>query len=171
MSATRHLAVHYDRLMTTIQLSNEDARLTYLALQYHLARPGSELDQETGETVTSGLGETAAALKPQLELAVATVELNGEQQRRLHSAIGGTINELKATPLLEAGGRSTMPAFAETLRLLFPAVAEDPDEAMSLAGHMLQLRRRFAAQAAQDSTDHADSPPATEGRRWWRFWQ
>lgn len=157
--------------MATIQLSNEDARLTYLALQYHLARPGSELDQETGGTVSSGLRDTAAALKPQLELAVATVELNGEQQRRLHSAIGGTINELKATPLLEAGGRGTMPAFTETLRLLFPAVAEDPDEAMSLAGHMLQLRRRFASQAAEDATNHTDSPSSTKSPPWWRFWR
>ncbi len=156
--------------MATIQLSNEDARLMYLALQYHLARPGSELSQESNGPA-GGLRDTAAALEPQLQLAIATVELNGEQQRRLLAAIGGTINELKATPLLEAGGRGTMPAFTETLRRLYPAVAQDPEEAMALAGHMLQLRRRFASQAGEDSTNNASSPSSTNGRPWWRFWR
>ncbi len=154
--------------MATIQLSNEDARLTYLALQYHLARPGSELSQESGGPTTSGLRDTASALEPQLELAIATVELNSEQQHRLLSAIGGTINELKATPLLEAGGRGTMPTFTEALRRLYPEVAEDPEEAMALAGHMLQLRRRFAAQATEED---ADSLTTAAGRPWWRFWR
>ena len=156
--------------MATIQLSNEDARLTYLALQYHLARPGSELNHEAGRPSTSGLRDTASALEPQLAQAVATIELNGEQQRRLLSAIGGAINELKSTPLLEAGGRGTMPTFTETLRRLYPEVAEDPEEAMALAGHMLQLRRRFAAQAIADSTEDVDRPTAAT-RPWWRFWR
>lgn len=153
--------------MATIQLSNEDARLTYLALQYHLARPGSELDRESGQGSDQGLTKVAAALEPQLEQAVATIELSADQQRRLDSAIGGSINELKSTPLLAAGGRGTMPAFAETLRRLYPEVAEDPDQALPLAGHMLQLRRRFAGQATEDADDQA----ATANGFWWRFWK
>jgi hypothetical protein len=157
--------------MATIQLSNEDARLTYLAIQYHLSRPGSELDQESGKPAASGLRETASALEPQLELAVASVELDAAQQQRLHSAIGGTINELKATPILEAGGRGTMPAFTETLNRLYPEVAQDPEESMALAGHMLQLRRRFAAQSAADSAMDTGDPSGPENRPWWRFWR
>ncbi len=153
--------------MANLQLSNVDARLTYLALQYHLARPGSELEQESGQQSDKGLAEVAAALEPQLQQAVATIELSAEQQRRLDSAIGGSINELKATPLLEAGGKGTMPAFAETLRQLFPEVAENPEEALPLAGHMLQLRRRLSTQAAVE----IDQPDAIRKRPWWRFWK
>ena len=160
-------AVRYDRHMASLQLSNVDARLMYLALQYHLGRPGSELDQETGQQSDHGLAEVAAALEPQLQQAVATIELSADQQRRLDSGIAGSINELKATPLLEAGGRGTMPAFAETLRRLFPEVAEDPEEALPLAGHLLQLRRRLSTQAAAKT----DRPDVVPKRPWWRFWK
>ncbi len=153
--------------MASLQLSNVDARLTYLALQYHLDRPGSELDQESGKQSDQGLAEVAAALEPQLQLAVATIELSADQQRRLDSAIGGSMNELKSTPILEGGGKSTMPAFAETLRRLFPEVAEDPEEALPLAGHMLQLRRRLNTQAAAE----IDEPDAVLPQPWWRFWK
>ncbi|MEX0785434.1 MAG: hypothetical protein WD939_02245, partial [Dehalococcoidia bacterium] len=82
--------------MTTIQLSNADARLAYLALQYHLARPGSELDPQTRQPATHGLAEVATTLEPQLEQAVSTIELEPFQRQRLDSAIAGTINELKS---------------------------------------------------------------------------
>ena len=152
--------------MATLQLPNTDARLTYLAVQYHLARPGSELDHESGRPAESGLSDLAAALEPQLDKAVATIELSGSQQVRLDSAIGGSINELKTSPLLDAGGRGTIPAFAETLRRLFPEAADDPDEALSLAGHMLQLRRRIAAQVQPEADE-----PREEESPWWQVWK
>ena len=153
--------VRYDRRMASLQLSNVDARLMYLALQYHLGRPGSELESN------QGLAEVAAALEPQLQQAVATIELSADQQRRLDSAIAGSINELKATPILEAGGKGTMPAFAETLRRLFPEAAEDPEEALPLAGHLLQLRRRLNTQA----TAEIDKPDTVAPRPWWQVWK
>lgn len=149
--------------MATVQLPNADARLIYLALQYHLARPGSELEAGAGREGT--LREVADALEPQLEVAVATLELNGDQLRRLDSAISGSINELKSAQLLDAGGRSMMPAFVETLHRLFPNVAADPEEALPLAGHMLQLRRRLADTGADSDTQ--DEPSSAR----WKFWQ
>ena len=153
--------------MTNIQLSNIDARLVFLALQYHLARPGSELSRETKQPAASGLAEAAKALEPQLAQAVATIELDGDQQLRLEDAIAGTLNELKTYPLLAAAGGTTVPGFAETLQRLFPEVADDPEEAVSLAGHMMALRRRL---------QNVDSPPpsaddSSAGGRGWRFWQ
>lgn len=164
--------------MTTVHLANLDARLAYLALQYHLARPGSELDPETKQPVAHaypeqsrrGLAEVAGALAPQLERAVATIELSDHQRRRLISAVAGTINELKTYPLLDArpGGRDTMPAFDAALRRLFPQAEEEPEEATQLAGHLLLLRRRLERLAAAPAAAETLGP---KRRPWWRFWQ
>ncbi len=152
--------------MATLQLQSTDARLTYLAIQYHLARPGSELNRESGMPAESGLTSVAAALEPQLEKAVATIELTSGQQKRLDSAISGSINELKTSQLLDASGRGTISAFAETLRRLFPRAADDPEEALSLAGHMLQLRRRLAAQVLPQADESSGEQPP-----WWQVWK
>ncbi len=153
--------------MTIVQLSNTDARLAYLALQYHLARPGSELDPMTKQPGAHGLAEVARELEPQLERAVATIELSDRQRQRLVSAIAGAMNELKSSPLLAGGGRTMVPAFQETLRRLFPEAAHDPDDATQLAGHLLALRRRLE----QVVSAPADVETSASGRRWWRFWE
>ncbi len=154
--------------MTTVQLSNLDARLVFLALQYHLSRPGSELQRETGGPPSQGLAAIAPELEAQLDKAVIAIELSDEQRERLDSAIAGAINELKSTPLLAAGGRQSMvPAFREALRRLFPDAAEDPDEATQLARHFLTLRGRLEELPAQTIEER----PATEPRSRWRFWQ
>ena len=154
--------------MATLQLPNLDARLAYLALQYHLARPGSELDPLTKQPVAHGLAEVARALEPQLDRAVATIELSEYQRERLVSAVAGAMNQLKSQALLqEGGGQSMVPAFDEALRRLFPDVAEDADEATQLAGHLLALRRRLERLAAPAS----DGEAAPVRRPWWRFWE
>ena len=160
--------------MVTVQLSHLDAKLTYLALRYHLARPGSELDPETKQIAPHGLAEVAQALEPQLEQAVATIELSEHQQQRLLSAIGGTMNQLKAYPLLtplppdRAGGRdASMADFEAALRRLFPEVAEEREEAPQLAMHLLTLRRRLQRVASTSSP--AEQPSGRTKGRWWRF--
>jgi len=161
--------------MTTFQLANLDARLVYLALQYHLARPGSELDPETKQPLAHGLAEVAQALDPQLDQAVATIELSAYQHQRLLSAISGTVNELKTYPLLDpvppergGGRRSTVAGFDAVLRRLFPHVNEDPEETLKLAGHLMALRRRLE-RAPEPAATQASAGP-TRGR-WWRFWE
>ena len=150
--------------MATVQLANLDARLTYLAVQYHLARPGSELDPETKQLAAHGLGEVARALEPQLDRAVASVALSDHQRGRLLSAIAGAVNELKSYALLDAGGRTVVPAFHEALHRFFPTVREEPDEASQLAGHMIALRRKL-------ERVEPDTASAVATRRaWWRFW-
>lgn len=153
--------------MATVQLANLDARLVYLALRYHLARPGSELDPATKQLASGGLGEVERALEPQLQLAVATLELSDFQRGRLISAIAGAMNEVKTYPLLEAGRGSTVPAFIATLRELFPDVVADPDEATQLAPHLLALRRRLES-IAPDATRPGENNSAH--RPWWRVW-
>ena len=154
--------------MATFQLANLDARLVYLALQYHLARPGSELDPETKQPAAHGLAEVAQALEPQLQRAVATIELSDFQRGRLDSAIAGAMNELKTYPMLEAGRQSTVPGFVATLRRLFPEVAEDPDEATQLVAHLMALRRRLERVALAASSQ---GEGRSVRRPWWRFWE
>lgn len=162
--------------MATFQLANLDARLTYLALQYHLARPGSELDPETKQPQALGLTPVAQALEPQLEKAVAIIELEERQRERLIIAIAGAMNELKTYPLLDplppergGGRRTTVPSFDAVLRRLFPQVDADPDEATQLAGHLIALRRRL--ERAASTQTHDDAATADGRRPWWRFWR
>ncbi|MDP3768050.1 MAG: hypothetical protein Q8S13_08540 [Dehalococcoidia bacterium] len=150
--------------MATVQLSNTDARLAYLAVQYHLGRPGSELDPETKQPKEHGLAEVAQALEPQLEQAVAEIELNDDQRRRLISGVAGSVNELKTYALLAEGQHSTVPAFHQALRRLFPDVRDEPEEATQLAAHLVSLRRKLERTAGP-----AAAEPAKE-RPWWRFW-
>lgn len=153
--------------MTALQLPNLDARLAYLAVQYHLSRPGSELDPETKLPLAHGLSELADALEPHLDRAVVAIDLNDEQRRRLIEALAGAMNELKSYPLLAAGGRSMAPPFHQALRRLFPEVADEPDEATPLAGHMLALRRKLDQLII-------DTPAPEQAMRRlsrWRFWE
>ena len=154
--------------MATLQLSNLDARLTYLALQYHLARPGSELDPQTKQPAAEGLAQVAGVLEPQLDRAVATIELSEHQRARLLTAIAGAINELKTYPLLVEGGRTTVPAFEAALRRLFPEVADEPDEATQLAGHLLGLRRKLDQVRSAPAARQRSAPAR---RRWWQLWR
>jgi hypothetical protein len=153
--------------MTALQLSNLDARLAYLAIQYHLSRPGSELQRETAGAGPEGLASTMQKLDSQIDKAIVSVELNDQQRERLSSAIAGAINELKSTPLLEAGGRESMvPVFRETLRRLFPSAADDPDEATQLARHLLTLRGRLD-QIAPSPEERS----SVQRKSSWKFWQ
>jgi hypothetical protein len=158
-----------------LQLRQEDAKLVFLAVAYHLGRPGSELDLETKQPVTHGLAEVARVLQPQLRNAVAEVRLIDDQVRRLQSAMLGSITELKAYAMLElrvgpegTGSRSTVPGFDRSLLHLFPEVEEDVDNAMAIAERMLLLKRRLDVHL---SALPPDEPPAEAPKRrgWWPF--
>ncbi len=160
--------------MPSYRLTNLDARLTYVALAYHLGRPGSELDRETAQPAPCGLKEVARALEFQLDAPSATIELSEAQRARLLTALAGTVNELKAYPLFDpvpaerGGGRRTAaPEFDVALRRLFPQVDDEPEEAVQLAGHLVSLRRRLEAAWSEAAPVGAQ---AGARRPWWRFW-
>jgi len=158
-----------------LHLQPAQARLVFLALAYHLARPGSELDPGTKMPVEHGLAEVSSALQPQLRQAVASITLSPHQLERLGSAVLGAINELKVYPMLEprpaeegGGRRTTVAGFDRTLRHLFPEVEEDPDAATALIEPLMALKRRLddaLRQAAEEGR------PATSRRRWWQVWR
>jgi hypothetical protein len=162
--------------MATIDLSlqPDDARLTYLAIAYHLGRPGSELDPITKMPVERGLADSARELQPQLKMAVSRVTLDADQTKRLQSAMLGTITELKAFSMLEprvmedgTTRRSTVPGFDRTLLHLFPELEDEPAAALEVAEQMLMLKRRFDQQIAALPPDPEPEQPAKKS--WWPF--
>lgn len=160
-----------------LHLQPAQAKLIFLALAYHLARPGSELDPQTKMTVQHGLAEVSSALQPQLRQAVASLTLSAYQLERLGIAILGAVNELKVYPMLEArppeeggGRRSMVPGFDRTLRHLFPEVDEDVDEATALVEPFMALKRRLDGALRQAAEEEQQRAPSAR-RPWWRFWR
>ena len=159
-----------------LRLEPAQARLVSLALAYHLARPGSELDSATKTPVQHGLAEVSNALQPQLSKAVASITLSTHQLERLSTAVLGAINELKVYPLLEprppeegGGRRTSVPGFDRTLRHLFPEVEEDPDAATTLIQPLMALKRRLDVALRQAAEEERRPGPSL--RRWWQVWR
>ncbi|HWO72938.1 MAG TPA: hypothetical protein VNN21_05215 [Dehalococcoidia bacterium] len=159
----------------TLQLRQEDAKLVFLAIAYHLGRPGSELDPTTKQPVEHGLAEVAQALQPQLRLAVATIGLRHAQLKRLLSGMLGSITELKAYPMLGlradgSGRRSTVPGFDGSLQHLFPEVVDDAEAALDVAERMLNLKRRLDQETAGAFEEEEErAQPSSRRKSWWPF--
>jgi hypothetical protein len=162
-----------------LTLSTSDARLVYLALSYHLARPGAEVDPQTLELQEHGLLEVAQALQPQLNEPVVNIGMSPHQMQRLGQAMLGTVNELKAYPMLAAQGRqgpvSAVPGWDEMLSTLFPESLDDPNVALDLAESIMMLRRRLdsaiAAVAEPESADGQETGSPGPPSRRWQFWR
>ena len=158
-----------------LRLPQAQARLVFLALAYHLARPGSELDPATKMPVQHGLAEVSSTLQPQLRQAGASVTLSAYQVERLGTAVLGAINELKVYPMLEprppeegGGRRTTVPGFDQTLRHLFPEVDEDLDATTALIEPLMALKRRLDGALRQAAEEERRPGPR---RRWWQLWR
>ncbi|MDE3095021.1 MAG: hypothetical protein KGK07_03365 [Chloroflexota bacterium] len=149
-----------------LKLTHDEPRLVYLALVYHLGRPGSELDAETRQVGAHGLRGVKTGLGAHLDDESAIIELDEAQYRRLLSAIYGSVNELRVFHM-RGGAEGGVPRFAETVRALFPAAAADPEAALDIAQAMMMLHRRIErAVARAAATPPAGSPPASKRRRW-----
>lgn len=160
----------------TLTLPQEDAKLAYLAVAYHLGRPGSELDPTTKLPVEKGLAETARVLQPQLRQPSATIVLDSDQTGRLQSAMLGTISELKAFSMLQPRTmedgtirRSTVPGFDRTLLHLFPDLEEEQGLSLDVAEQMLLLKRRIDTQVAALPPDEPEVAPKPEKKGFWPF--
>jgi hypothetical protein len=154
-----------------LRLTHDEPRLVYLALVYHLGRPGSELDPETKRPVERGLRQVKTALGNHLDGESAIVELDALQLGRLLSAIYGSITELRVYHMRN-GAESTVERFTETARALFPAIAEDPQEALTVAEALMMLHRRIEralARAADALSPPVPEPERETKRRRWPF--
>ena len=151
-----------------LRLTHDEPRLVYLALVYHLGRPGSELDPATRLPVERGLRHVMEAVAPALAADSVDIELDGEQYRRLLSAIYGAVNELRVHHM-RGGVQSTVAGFTDAVRATFPEVAVDPAAALDIAEAMMMLHRRIERAVARAARSF---PPGTEPegrRRRWPF--
>ncbi len=164
----------------SLRLPQRQARMVALAVAYHLARPGSELDRETMREYEHGLAELPAALEPQLDAETATLELLPLQVTLLATALSSVLNELKMYSVFDtmAGDsgrpRSTAAGFDEKLRALFPEVAEDPASASDLAGEMTMLRRELPLGRAGEVLEEerrATEEAERSRKKPWQFWK
>jgi hypothetical protein len=147
-----------------LKLSHDEPRLVYLALVYHLGRPGSELDPATATPLEHGLREVKTALGNALSEESATIELDGRGYDRLLSAMYGTVNELRVHHM-RTGAESTVPRFTETLVSLWPETREDPGVALEVAEAMMMLHRRIERAVGQALAAAPKGEPAKK-RRW-----
>jgi len=163
-----------------LRLPQRQARLVALAVAYHLARPGSELDHDTMQEYEHGLAEVAHALEPQLDAETATLQIDSLQVTLLSAALSSVINELKIYSVFDtmAGGsgrpRSTAPGFDDKLRALFPVVAADPPAASDLAGDATMLRRQLPLARARDALEderRAAEQKERARKKPWQFWK
>lgn len=153
-----------------LKLTHDEPRLVYLALVYHLGRPGSELDPVTKMPGEHGLRPIKVALGRDLEADSAVIELDDQQYPKLLSAILGSVTELRGYHL--TGGPGTVARFTDTAESLFPAMKDDPEEALAVAEAMFMLHRRMqravskAAATQHPYGDGSSAPPAAEKKRW-----
>jgi len=162
-----------------LTLPQHEARLAFLAVLHHLARPGSEIDRDTLTVIEHGLAEVMPQLEEQINANSARLELSAYQLSRLGEAMMGAINELKAYPLLDtmSGGssrpRSAAAGFDEAMRRLFPPSALDPNYATRLAEDMLMLWRRMEGGVSQAETEmdtqQRRAKEATRRKGFWPF--
>ena len=152
-----------------LQLTHDEPRLVYLALVYHLGRPGSELDPETKLPLARGLRDVKVALGGDIESDAAVIELDGAQYRKLLSAIYGCVNELRVYHM-RGGAGGTTERFNETARALFPALGSDAAAALDVAEAMMMLRRRLERAVERAAAEGGAAPEVRPGkRRFWRF--
>jgi hypothetical protein len=149
-----------------LKLTHDEPRLVYLALVYHLGRPGSELDPATKLPGAHGLRDVKTALGNELGGESAIIQVDAEQYRKLLSAIYGSVNELRVHHM-RGGATSTVERFSETAETLFPELKADPAAALDLAEAMMMLHRRMerAMNSASSSPTEGGAP---KRRRWWR---
>ena len=163
-----------------LRLPQRQARLVALAVAYHLARPGAELDPETIRDYAHGLAELPPTLDPQLSAGEAAIELSPLQVTLLATALSSVVSELKMYSVFDtmagdsARPRSTAPGFDERLRGLFPEVAGDPAAASDLAGEMAMLRRELPLAGARQALEGervAAAETQRSRKRPWQFWK
>src|SRR3990172_121932 len=163
-----------------LRLPNHQARLVALAVAYHLARPGAEIDPDTLSEYAHGLAEVLPEIDAQLEGGSVALELTPLQTVLLSGAFSAVISELKMYSTLDtmAGAsrrpRSTAPGFDDRLRTLFPEVAGDAAYASRLAGDMTMLRRQGPSTRAHEIIEEerkAAQDAAKARRKGWQFWK
>jgi hypothetical protein len=154
-------------MTVALKLTHDEPKLVFLALVYHLGRPGSELDATTVQPVEHGLREVKLELGNHLFDESAVVELDERQLERLMSAMFGSVNELRIFHMRD-GAESTVERFTATARDLFPVLVSEPEAALDIAESMMMLHRRVE-RAIRRGAAAAAPPPVQKRSGIWPF--
>ncbi len=162
-----------------LSLPQHQARLVTLAVSYHLARPGSEIDADTLADYEHGLRELLPLLDDQLEADAASLEVTPLQAVLLSTALSSVISELKMYSVFDTmSGTSPRPrsvahGFDDRLRTLFPEITGDPAHASQLAEDATMLRRELPAARARViiEDERRAREAARSAKKWWQFWR
>jgi hypothetical protein len=162
-----------------LSLPQHQARLTALAISYHLSRPGSELDPDTLSDYKHGLRELQPLIDAQVDNDAATIELTPLQIVLLSTALSSVVSELKMYSVFDTMSgasrrpRSTAPGFDDRLRSLFPEIAGDAAYASQLAEDVTMLRRELPSARARDviAEQKRAAEEARSRKRWWQVWR
>jgi hypothetical protein len=162
----------------TIRLPQHQARLVALAVGYHLARPGSEIDRTTMSEYQHGLAELLPVLEAQLGEEAVGFDISPLQGTLLSTAFSSVMSELKIYSVLDTMSgassrpRSAAPGFDDRLRSLFPEIAGDPSYATALAEDMAALRRELPFARAREALDEERAAAENARRRRpWQLWK
>ena len=162
-----------------VRLPQHQARLVALAVAYHLARPGSELDPDTLSDYKHGLRELQPVIDAHVDGDAVALELTPLQAVLLTTALSSVVSELKMYSVFDTMSgasrrpRSTAPGFDDRLRLLFPQIAGDAEYASQLAADVTILRRELPSARAREVIAE-EKRAADEERsrtRWWQVWK
>lgn len=162
-----------------IKVPQHQAKLVALAVSYHLARPGSELDPDTMAKYKHGLAELVPIIEAQLEEREVVFDLNALQGMLLSTAFSSTLSELKMYSVFDRMSgesrrpRSTAHGFDDRLRTLFPAIAGDPSYASRLAEDIAMLRRDMPFAKAREmwELERQAAQLERQQRKPWQFWR
>ena len=162
-----------------IHLPQHQTRLATLAVTYHLARPGSEIDPDTLSEYEHGLREILPMLDAQLEADAASLEVTPLQAVLLSTACSSVISELKMYSVFDTMSgtsrrpRSTATGFDDRLRTIFPQIDGDPAYASQLAEDMMMMRRELPSARALEMVQeqHRAAKEARAGKKRWQFWK
>ena len=160
--------------MITITLRQDEPKILYLALLYHLARPGSEIDPETGKIHMAALKPIMHILTSEIDKPVIELNCSPKQIERIDTALSGLSNELRQFVL---SASSVVLNFENTLLEFWPETATDSNKIEEIMMLTMMTRRKletFFIQAEQELEREAlklDQERRLRRSQWWKIWK
>ena len=160
--------------MITITLQQDEPKVLYLALLYHLARPGSEIDPETGKTHVAALEPVMHFLTSVINKPIIELSCLPTQVERIDTALSGLSNELRQFVLSSS---SVVPNFENTLIEFWPDVISDSNRLEEIMMLTMMTRRKlevFFIQAEQELAHEKlllEQERLSQRSQWWKIWK
>ena len=160
--------------MITITLQQDEPKILYLALLYHLARPGSEIDPETGKKHVAALEPIMHFLTSEINKPIIEFSCLPKQIERIDTALSGLSNELRQFVL---SASSVVPTFENTLMKFWPDAISDSSKLEEIRMLTMMTRRKlevFFIQAEEELEREKlllERERRLQRSQWWKIWK